>query len=229
MKRSYLTYAVAWASPMLLLLCPAVLMAGELVVAPVVNLRHGTKVEMHRPQSNNQCTHETCISRTAVHECVPGKKLVYATDKRCEYVTIAETHYRFKKRLITKKVPADYCKTVCKDEDTTRCHMTEKWDSSGGTCGQVHCKSCVPESEKVACKKSSCEPGKTYIKVHYWTCVKEPYTVYRQIRRPICVKKPRYEHVQVPITRYVCDHCNQGGCNGDSCDDPGCTAGCAGQ
>lgn len=221
MKRSY---AACAAGVTLMLLSPAMLLAGDLVLAPVVNLRHGTPVDIHRPEACNQCDHEMCVSRTPVKECVKGKKLVYKTCKRYEWVTIAETKYRFHKRLVTKKVPADYCKTVCEDSDGTCCHLTEKWDSSGGECGQLHCKNCVPESEKVPCKTCHTEPGKTYVKVHYWTCVKEPYTVYRRVRREICVKQPRYEHVEVPITRYVCDSCNQGGC----CGDPGCD-GCAGR
>ncbi len=227
MKRLYVACA---AGAMLLIWGPA-LLAADLVVAPVVNLRHGTPVDIHRPQACTQCGREMCVTRTPVQKCVPGKKLVYDTCKRYEYVTVAETKYRFHKRLVMKKVPADYCKTVCKDNDHNHCHSVEKWDAAGGTCscGQVHCKNCVPDSENIPCKTCSTEPGKTTTTVRYWTCVKEPYTVYRQVRREICVKKPRYEHVTVPITKYVCDSCNSCGDPGcDSCDGAGCDS-CSGQ
>ena len=64
------------------------------------------------------------------------------------------------------------------------------------------------------------EPGKTTIKVHYLSCVKEPYTVYRQVEKEVGVKQPCYERVDVPITRHVCEHCGGLGCEfGQQCPD----------
>ena len=50
------------------------------------------------------------------------------------------------------------------------------------------------------------------MKVHYWSYVKVPYTVYRQVAQEVCVKQPRCEKVDVAVTRYVCEYCGGKGC-----------------
>ena len=177
--------------------------------------RKGTPVDLH-PHDCDHCGNaggEMCIERVPVKECVKGKKKVYHTSIRYEYVSVPETRYRWKKKWITKEVPCDYCKPTCKDDKTDHCFGAERWDKHDLGCGKLHCKSIEPKIEKLPTKQCESKPGKTTVKVHYWSCVKEPYTVYRQVRKPVCVKQPRYIHVKVPITRYECKHCEGAGCD----------------
>ncbi len=165
-----------------------------------------------------------CIERTPVSECVTGKKTVFGCQVRYEYVSIPETRYRWKKRWVTKKIPADTCVPVCKAQDGQNCYGAERWDKYGeGCCSKVHCKSVECKQEKSSCKYCDSKPGKTTIKVCYKTCVKEAYTVYRQVKRPICVKRPCHEKVKVPITRY---ECHRAKCDNDcdQCDGSGCAS-----
>ena len=46
-----------------------------------------------------------------------------------------------------------------------------------------------------------------------WTCVKVPYTVYRQVEKEVGVKQPCYEKVEVQVTRHVCENCGGLGCH----------------
>lgn len=163
------------------------------------------------------CSHgkPMCIERVPVKEYVTGKKKLFHTSIRYEYVSIPETRYRWKKKWITKEVPCDFCKPVCDDDKVDHCFGVERWDKYDLGCGKLHCKTIEPTIEKLPTKHCKSEPGKTTVKVHYWSCVKEPYTVYRRVKRPICVKQPYYVDVKVPITRYECKHCNGAGC--DNC------------
>jgi len=162
-----------------------------------------------------------CIHRVPVTECVTGKKLVYDSSIRYEYVSIPEVRYRWKKIWVTREIDAEYQKPVCKSEDGQNCFGIEKWDDEDAGCGKLHCRTIDPQLEKAACKHIECETGDTIVKVRYKTCVKVPYTVYRQVRRPICLKEPRYEKVEVPIARHECrglkcqecDTCGGAGCN----------------
>ena len=208
-----------------------------------------------------------CIERQAVKECVVGKKKVYKTKIRCKYVSIPETRYSWKKVRITKEIPCPYCKTVCKTEDCVHCYGEESWQKSCKRCGksgcngvggisglcteqgggsggnacagctEVHCKKIRPRFEKVPSKRCTHEKGETTVKVHYWSCVKVPYTVYRQIKVPVCVKEPRYKKVKVSITKYdcacgpgkSCSRCKNasGSCccaSGSNCDGPAATS-----
>lgn len=163
-----------------------------------------------------------CIERIPVSECVKGKKTVYDCKVRYEYVSVPEVRYRWKMKWVTKEIPCEGYKPVCKSEDGQRCYGAERWDEYCADCGEVHCKSIEHKTENAPCKYCDCEPGQTTIKVRYKTCVKEPYTVYRQIKRPVCVKQPRFEKVEVTITRhkcrsYECDTC-------EDCDGAGCAS-----
>ena len=154
-----------------------------------------------------------CVEVVPVEKCVTGKKKVYDAKIRYEYVTIPETRYRWKTRLVTKEIPCDYCKPVCDTKQVDHHYGVERWEKEDLGCSELHCKICETKTEKVPCKQCKLEPGKTTIKARYWEYVKEPYTVYRQIKRPVCVKQPRYERVEVLITTHVCRHCNGGGCD----------------
>lgn len=156
----------------------------------------------------------SCIERIPIEECVIGKKKLFDSKIRYEYVSIPETRYRWKKRLITKEIPCPYCKPVCKTEDGQHCFGTEVWNKGCAECGELHCKHIEARREKVQHKYCDHKPGETTIKVKYRSCVKEPYTVYRQVKRPVCVKQPYYEKVEVSITRYEC--CKA--CNGQGCE-----------
>ena len=157
-----------------------------------------------------------CIERIPVEQCVMGKKKVFDCTTRYEYVTVPEVRYHWKNKWVTKEIPCPYCKPVCKTDESEHVHYTEKWDKEKAGCGELHCKTYEPKTEKVECKRCEHEKGETTIKVHYRTCVKEPYTVYRQVKRPVCVKQPRYEKVKVSITKHVCKRCRGHGC--DHCD-----------
>lgn len=165
-----------------------------------------------------------CIERVPVQECVTGKKKVYDCKICYEYVSIPEVRYRWVNKWVTREIPCEYCKPVCKSQEGRKVYGQERWDEQEAACGaKLHCRSIEPMQEKAACKYCGREPGETTIKVHYKTCVKEPYTVYRRVKRPICVKQPRYEKVKVCITRHecreldcqTCDACRGAGC--DSC------------
>ncbi len=154
-----------------------------------------------------------CIERIAVEKCVIGKKELFKSKIRYEYASIPETRYRWKKRLITKEIPCPYCKPVCKTEDGEHCFGQEWWDKECTECGELHCKHIAARREKEQHKVCSHEPGETTIKVHYWSCIKEPYTIYRQVKQEVCVKQPYYEKVEVNVTKYVCEHGNGDGCS----------------
>ena len=154
-----------------------------------------------------------CITRVPVEDCVKGKKKVYDCKIKYQYVTIPETRYRWKKKLITEEIPASFDKPVCASKECTECYGKEEWEVYSDKKGEeTHCKQIVPTYESNPSKYCDHTKGETTIKVHYWSCVKEPYTVYRRVKREVCVKQPRYEHVEVPVTRYVCEHCHGGGC-----------------
>ena len=178
----------------------------------LAGLMHGTPVDViHPPGTCNQCKKEFCVQHVPVTECVPGKKLVYDVKKRYEYVTIPETRYRFVTRHVTKEIDCPYCMPYCESEDVAHCYESEKWSSHKHGCGDLHCKTCVVKTEKLPCQHCGRKPGETIIKARVKECVKEAYTVYRQVKREICVKKPRYEHVNVEVTRNVCNNCGAGG------------------
>lgn len=172
------------------------------------------------PGKEPKC-HESTVTRTPVDKCIHGKKEVDNVKIRCEYETVPETRYRYVRRLVCKEIPSSGCKTVCTDKGGTTSITTQQWnDSSKGKAdgkkggATVHCSDCVDQDQSTSCISCDSSKGKTTTKVHYWTCVKEPYTVYHQIKREVAVNQPHYEHVKVPITKYVCDHCNQAGCDG---------------
>jgi hypothetical protein len=204
------------------------LFAGDLGCLDITKWFQGTKVDVHRPEACNQCGHETCIERTPVQDCVQGEKKVYKTSIHCEHVAIPEVRYKWEWKWVEKEIPADYCKTVCDTENVDHQYEVEHWQKSDLPCGgEMHCKSCEEKIEKIPCKTCKTEPGKTKVKVHYWSYVKVPYTVYRQVEREVCVKQPRCEKVEVPVTRYVGEHC--GGLSGrcerrhcEHCNGKGC-------
>ena len=178
------------------------------------------------PYNGGQCCRldtpcPECIERVPVRECVTGLKKVYDCKIRYEYVSIPEVRYRWVKRWVTREIPCDYCKPVCKTQDGQNCFGQERWDKQKKVCGTtLHCRSIEQKLEKADCKYCGRAPGETTIKVRYKTCVKEPYTVYRRVKRPICVKQPRYEKVKVWITRHECRTSNCQSCQ--SCDGAGC-------
>ena len=186
-----------------------------------------SSVNVH-PHKCNDCgqVHDAgveCIERIPIEECVTGKKRVYECKTAYEYVSIPEVRYRWKTRWVTKEIPAEGCKPVCKTQDGENCYGAERWEKDDLGCSKLHCKIVDQKLEKQQCKHCESVPGQTTIKVRYKTCVKEPYTVYRQVKRPVCVKIPRYEKVKILITRYKCkgaqcescQHCQGAGC--DSC------------
>jgi hypothetical protein len=213
MKRASTPWLIAAVAAAVVALQAGVLLAGDWDWLDVTRLWKGTPIDVHMPESDKQCGHEGCIERTPVEECVVGKKLCYKTTIRYEYVAIPEVRYRWEFRCIHKEIPTNGCKTVCETEGVEHRYAVERWDKQPGPCGgEVHCKTCVPQSEKLDTKKCKEEPGETIIKVKYFSCVKVPYTVYRQVKQEVCVKQPRYEKVEVPIKRYVCEHCGGLGC-----------------
>lgn len=184
-----------------------------------------SSVDLKPYQGRSCCRTDTscpeCIERVPVQECVTGKKKVYDCKTCYEYVSIPEVRYRWVTKWVTREIPCDYCKPVCKTQDGENSYGEERWDKQPEGCGAtLHCRSIDWKREKADCKFCDRKPGKTTIKVRYKTCVKEPYTVYRQVKRPICVKIPRYEKVKVWITRHecrkpdcpACEFCNGAGC-----------------
>ena len=190
--------------------------SAEDLLTSITNWLKGPSADIPPPQACGQCGYshksEYCVERIPVETYVKGKKKVYDSKVRYEYVSIPEIRYRYVNRLVRKKIPCDYCKPVCETSEVEHCYQIEHWETKDHGCGKLHCKTCVNKTEKQLCKKCGNKPGKTTIKVHYWSCVKEPYTVYRQVKKPVCVKQPRYVSVDVPITKYVCKHCKGGGC-----------------
>jgi hypothetical protein len=217
-----------------LALWPRTLLAGELCWQNLANYVRGAQVDVHCPESEHQCGREHCIERCPVEECVKGEKKVWKPSIRHEYVAIPEVRYKWQMKWITKEIPCDGCKPVSKIDEVNHCYESERWDKCSNGCCELHCKTCEAKNEKLECKHCECEPGKTTVKVHYWSYVKVPYTVYRQVEREVCVKQPRCEKVEVPITRYVpphccglgCGHCERRHC--EHCNGKGCTF-CNGQ
>ncbi len=188
-----------------------------MVVLPLASsprsLCAGTPVDVHCPQACNNCGHEGCIERAPVQDCVVGEKKVSKTTIHKQYISIPEVRYKFEKVWVEKEIPAEYCKTVCEPKDVDHQYQAEHWDKQTLPCGaELHCKTCETKTEKLTQQECKVEKGKTTIKVHYWSCVKVPYTVYRQVEKEVCVKQPRTENVCVPVTRYVCEHCHGLGC-----------------
>ena len=225
MKKLSVIGVVFGACAMLLPMLSSTAHGGELSLASLGALfGHKTAVDVPCPQSSDQCKHEGCIQRVPVKECVKGKKLVYDVKKCYEYVTVPETRYRFVTRCVVKEIECSYCMPYCEAKDVPHCYESEKWTTSAICgCGQLHCKTCQRKVEKVPCQHCGRKPGETVVKVHVRECVKEAYTVYRQVARQICVKKPRYEHVEVSVTRYVCKGCGGKGKGCRDCrDQPPC-------
>jgi len=219
MRKRTVFWVVLAVSAMLATAQPATLSAGELAWGNLAGLLHRTPVDISCPQSQDQCHHEGCVTRVPVQDCVKGKKEVFCCKVRCEYVAVPVTKYRWVTRCVKKEIPCPYCMPTCEEREVDHCYEAEHWEKYPNGCGDLHSKTCQAKSEKLPCKHCGRKPGETVVKVHYRSCVKEPYTVYRQVKKPVCVKYPCHEHVEVPITRYVCNNC--GGCD-DPCGDPGC-------
>lgn len=145
-----------------------------------------------------------CVQRAPVDDCVVGKKKMFNSSIRYEYVVIPEVRYRWRTKWITREVPADFDEPICNTEDKEATHNVESWTAEDNGVCKLYSKSAVPEPETVASKQLDTQPGKTTIRVRYKSCVKIPYTVYRQIKRPIAIKQPCTEKVEVPVTRYEC-------------------------
>jgi hypothetical protein len=177
----------------------------------------GTPVDVHSPAACDNCGHEGCVVRKKVEDCVCGKEKLYRTSIHKEYVAIPEIRYRWKVKCVTKEIPCDFCKPVCKSEDVDHQYQIEHWEKQDLPCGgELYCKSCETKTEKLPVVNGcNTEAGKTTIKVHYLSCVKEPYTVYRQVVKEVGVRQPCYERVEVPVTRHVCGCCGGSGC--ESC------------
>ena len=180
-----------------------------------LNPFRGTPVDVHCPASCDNCGHEVCVDREKVEECVVGEKKIYKTSVHKEYVAIPEVRYKWEMKCVTKEVPCDYCKPVCKTEEVDHQYQAEHWDKEELPCGgERYCKTCETKTEKLPVVDGChTEPGKTTVKVHIWTCVRVPYTVYRQVEKEVGVKQPCYEKAEVQVCRHVCEHCGGLGCN----------------
>lgn len=89
---------------------------------------------------------------------------------------------------------------------------------------------CIIKKSDAKCTMPACEKDgepscstktidvDTTQKVKYWTCVKVPYTVYHQVQKCVCVKKPCTVDVPVVVNRTKCVH----GRANDCCE--GCAA-----
>jgi hypothetical protein len=177
----------------------------------------GTPVDVHSPTACETCCPGVCIDREKVEDCVCGEKKLYKTSVHKEYVAIPEVRYRWEMKCVTKEIPCDFCKPVCKSEDVDHQYQVEHWEKQDLPCGgEQYCKSCETQTEKLP-MVNGChtEPGKTTVTVHYLSCVKVPYTVYRQVEKEVGVKQPCYELVSVPVTRHVC--CCREGMSCESC------------
>jgi hypothetical protein len=182
-----------------------------------LNPFRGTPVDIHCPASCDTCGHEVCVDRQKVEDYVKGEKKLYKSTVRKQYVAIPEVRYRWEMKCVTREVPCECCMPVCKPEEVDHPYQAEHWERDELPCGsERYCKTCETKTEKLP-EVTTCEtkPGKTTIKVHYWTCVQVPYTVYRQVEQEVGIKQPYYEKVDVPICRHVCEHCGVFGC---SCD-----------
>lgn len=187
-------------------------LAGDWTWLNISHFFKGTPKDIHGPQCPDQCGHEGCIERTAVKECVPGKKRNDKVQIRYEYLAIPEVRYHWRIKRITKEIPCKGVNTVCEEKKVEVPYTVEAWKKQQNGCDELHCKTCVRQTEMLPRQECKSEPGETTIKVRYWSCVKVPYTVYRQVRKEVCVKQPCYEHVEVPVTRYVCKNCGGLGC-----------------
>jgi hypothetical protein len=191
--------------------------------------KHGTDV---RTYTCDECGQQhppdmECTQRVAISDCIVGRKRVYDCEVRCEYVSVPEVRYRLKTIWVTKEIPAPGCYPVCKITDGQNCYGEEHWDDyNKGTVCETHCRSIEPKVEKVDCKQCQFEKGETTIKVRYKTCVKVPYTVYRRVKRQVCVKIPCDEEVDVQIIRHECHDPDCKGCS--SCNGAACSN-CRGQ
>jgi hypothetical protein len=179
-----------------------------------LNPFRGTPVDVHCSTDCDTCGHEFCIDRKKVEECVTGEKKVYKSSVRKQYVSIPEVRYRYRMKCVTKEVPCDYDKPVCKTEEVDHQYQVEHWEKEELPCGSERiCKSCETKTEKLpVVGDCQTKPGKTTVKVHIWTCVKEPYTVYRQVEQEVGVLQPRHEKAEVTVCRHVCEHCGGLGC-----------------
>ena len=180
-----------------------------------LNPFRGTPVDVHCPADCDNCGHEVCVDRKKVEECVVGEKKLYKTSVRKEYVAIPETRYKWEMKCVTREIPCDYCKPVCKTEEVDHQYQAEHWEKQELPCGgERYCKTCETKTEKLP-EVNSChtEPGKTTVKVHIWTCVKVPYTVYRQVEQEVGVKQPYHEKAEVEVCRHVCENCGGLGCS----------------
>jgi hypothetical protein len=212
MKNTW-TFAVFAVAAMASIVMPSrTLWAADWSWLNAARLWKGTPVDVHLPECDKQCGHEGCIERVPVTESMPGEKQNHKLHIRYEYLSVPETRYRWQIKRITKEIPCDACTPVCKEEDAEHPFAVESWDKQPLDCGHLHCKTCVPQTEKVPVKRCEVVQGKTTIKVHYWSCVKVPYTVYRQVKQEVCVKRPCNQKVNVNVTRYVCKHCGGLGC-----------------
>ena len=169
---------------------------------------HKTGVDVRSYEVCPDCgqTHDPdgeCLQRIPVDDCVVGKKKGYRTLIRYEYVVVAEVRYRWKTKWITKEIPADCEEAMCITDEAVGPNNIQDWQSCDSCEGKVYYSTTKPDPDTAEIKRIECKPGQTSIKVKYKSCVKEPYTVYRQVRRPIGVKQPCYEDVEVPIRRYV--------------------------
>jgi len=184
--------------------------------------------------SNDWAKAHRCIKRTPHIQCVEGKKRCEECVIKYEYVAIPEVRYRWRKMLIPKAIPVDGYVPVCKSQETTHCYGQKQWKKQDGlvppeqagcqqSCpAEIHCRSVEPKLEKAECKSCDYKPGKTVIKVRFLACVKEPYTVYRQVKRPVCVRHARYVDTKVRVKTYECEKlecsspCQSGSCGASS-------------
>ena len=106
---------------------------------------------------------------------------------------------RVKERVVGKKKVYD-------------CKVRYEWVTIPETRYRIHYR-WVTKTVPCAYCQPVCEAKDTsHVKVRVRQCVKEPYTVYRQVKRPVCVKQPRYERTEVTITKNVCSRCGGQGC-----------------
>jgi hypothetical protein len=213
-----------WVFVALSLAFPLKMLAGGPSWLDALNPFRGTPVDVHHPDACENCGHEGSVERAKIEECVVGEKKVYTTSIHKEYVSIPEVRYRYVMKCIVQEVPADYCKTVPKIENVDHQFQAEQWCKDVAPCGdELLTKRCVTQTEKLPVA-TGCDtkPGKTTVKVHVWTCVKEAYTVYRQVEKEVAVKQPHYEKCEVKITRHECTHCGGLGCEFCKPQQPAC-------
>ncbi len=215
MRKSILPWVYLLVAGLPLILPAQTVWAGDWGCLNITKWFQGTKLDEHCPKSCKQCGHEACVERAPCNDCVKGEKRVYKTSIHCQSMAVPEVKYQWRWMWVEKDVPADYCKTECEPKKVEHVHQVEHWDKTdlGGGC-ELHCKTCQPQVEKLTCQTCKSEPGKTTIRVHYWSYVMVPYTVYRQVKQEVCVKQPRCEKADVPVTRYVAESCCGPGCKG---------------